>query len=121
MMSNRKHGTLYIGVTGNLLLRVWQHREGVGEGFTKKYGLKRLVWYENHENMAPAIQREKSLKKYKRDWKINLIERENPHWDALFPALHVRRGVYGSAGQPPGDDGFFAAKSAVLLILHQFL
>jgi putative endonuclease len=87
MMSNRKHGTLYIGVTGNLLRRVSQHRDGTMEGFTKTYGLKRLVWYEHHESMVAAIQREKSLKKYPRDWKINLIERENPHWDDLFPAL----------------------------------
>lgn len=83
MMSNRKHGTLYIGVTSNLRLRASQHREGAIEGFTKKYGLKRLVWYERHDSMIAAIQREKSLKKYKRDWKINLIERENPHWADL--------------------------------------
>jgi putative endonuclease len=87
MMSNRKYGTLYVGVTSNLILRAWQHREGTIEGFTKKYGLKRLVWYENHDSMIAAIQREKSLKKYKRDWKINLIERENPHWSDLFMAL----------------------------------
>ena len=87
MLSNRKHGTLYIGVTGNLTRRVWQHREGEIDGFTKKYGLKRLVWYEHYESMLGAIQREKSLKKYKRDWKINLIERDNPHWNDLYTAL----------------------------------
>ena len=87
MMSNRKHGTLYIGVTSNLRQRVWQHREGQIDGFTKKYGLKRLVWYEQHENMTVAIQRENSLKKYERDWKINLIERENPHRNDLYAAL----------------------------------
>ena len=87
MMSNRKHGTLYIGVTSNLRQRVWQHREGIIDGFTKKYGLKRLVWYEPHESMTGAIQREKSLKKYLRDWKINLIERDNPHWDDLYMTL----------------------------------
>jgi putative endonuclease len=67
MMSNRKHGTLYIGVTGNLKRRAWQHRESLTGGFTEKYGLKRLVWYEQHDNMKAAIQREKSLKKYQRD------------------------------------------------------
>ena len=87
MMSNRKHGTIYIGVSSTFLSRVAQHREGLIEGFTKKYGLKRLVWYERHESMTMAIQREKSLKKYKREWKINLIERENPHWEDLFPRL----------------------------------
>ncbi|MGH6890307.1 MAG: GIY-YIG nuclease family protein [Rhizomicrobium sp.] len=86
-MSNTKHGALYIGVTSNLVLRASQHREGVIEGFTKKYGLKRLVWYEHHDSMIAAIRREKSLKKYRRDWKINLIERENPHWSDLFMAL----------------------------------
>jgi putative endonuclease len=87
MVSNRKHGTLYIGVTSNLIRRAWQHREGEIDGFTKKYGLKRLVWYEHYESMVAAIQREKSLKKYKRDWKINLIERDNPHWNDLYVTL----------------------------------
>jgi len=65
MMSNRRHGTLYIGVTSNLPQRVRQHREGLIEGFTKKYQLKRLVWYEDHQSVVAAIQREKNLKKYK--------------------------------------------------------
>jgi putative endonuclease len=87
MMSNRKHGALYIGVTSNLIQRVLQHRSGELPGFTLKYGLKRLVWYERHDFMTIAIQREKSLKKYRRDWKINLIENENRHWDDLFDDL----------------------------------
>jgi putative endonuclease len=87
MMANRKHGTIYIGVTSDLISRVVQHREGDLEGFTKRYGLKRLVWYETHNTIVEAIQREKSLKKYKRDWKINLIEFENPHWDDLFSEI----------------------------------
>jgi putative endonuclease len=87
MVSNRKHGTLYIGVTSNLIRRAWQHSEGEIDGFTEKYGLKRLVWYEHYESMVAAIQREKSLKKYKRDWKINLIERDNPHWNDLYVTL----------------------------------
>ena len=76
MMTNRKHGTLYLGVTSQLTQRVWQHREGVIPGFTKTYGLKRLVWFEPHEEMVYAIHREKLLKHYKREWKTNLIEDE---------------------------------------------
>ena len=87
MMASRRHGTIYIGVSSKLLNRVSEHREGLVPGFTKTYGLKRLVWYERHESIVDAIRREKSLKKYPRDWKINLIERENPYWVDLFPAL----------------------------------
>jgi putative endonuclease len=87
MMSNRRHGTLYIGVTSRLHSRVLQHREGLRDGFTKRYGLHRLVWYELHDRIETAIIREKSLKKYRREWKINLVERENPHWEDLYPAL----------------------------------
>lgn len=75
MMASGQHGTLYIGVTSNLLNRIAQHRAGEIEGFTKRYGLKRPVWFEEHDNIVTAIQREKSLKKYKREWKVNLIER----------------------------------------------
>ena len=77
----------YIGATGYLNRRIWEHREGLIPGFTKKYGLKRLVWYEPHEDMGGAFQREKSLKRWPRQWKINLIERENPHWDDLYAGL----------------------------------
>ena len=87
MMASSRHGTLYIGVTSHLPSRVLQHRDGLIEGFTKKYNVKRLVWYEPQERMSAAIQREKSLKKYPREWKINLIEQDNPHWDDLYPAL----------------------------------
>ena len=87
MMANRRHGTIYIGVTSRFIGRVLEHREGRIPGFTKAHDLKRLVWYEPYESMVAAIQREKSLKKYKREWKINLIERENPNWDDLFAAL----------------------------------
>ncbi|CAN7298648.1 GIY-YIG nuclease family protein [Phenylobacterium sp. LjRoot225] len=87
MMSNRKHGTLYTGVSGRFLHRIVQHRDGLVEGFTTRYGLRRLVWFEMHDSIIPAIQREKSIKRYPRQWKINLIERENPHWEDLFPML----------------------------------
>ena len=86
-MSNRKHGTLYIGVTSDLIARVSVHREGRVAGFTHTYGLNRLAWFEQHDDVIAAIKREKQLKKYKRDWKINLIERENRHWEDLFPGL----------------------------------
>jgi putative endonuclease len=78
MMSNRPHGTLYIGVTSDLPSRVAQPQAGQFEGFTKKYELNRLVCFETHDLIVAAIQREKSLKKYKRDWKLNLIERDIP-------------------------------------------
>ncbi len=87
MMTNRKHGTLYIGVTSNLRQRAWQHRESLIDGFTREYGSKRLVWYEQHESMVAAIRRETWLKKYQRDWKINLIERDNPHWNDPYMTL----------------------------------
>ena len=87
MMASRRHGTIYIGVTSRFPGRILEHREGLVSGFTKKYGVKRLVWYEVHESILSAIQREKSLKKYKRDWKINLIERENTYWEDLYPAI----------------------------------
>ena len=92
MMASRKHGTLYIGVTSELIQRVVQHREGLKAGFTAQYGVKRLVWFERHEAIGSAIQRETSLKRYPRQWKINLIEHDNPNWDDLFPALLVERG-----------------------------
>ncbi|HEX2594606.1 MAG TPA: GIY-YIG nuclease family protein [Rhizomicrobium sp.] len=87
MMANKRHGTIYTGVTSWLPGRVTEHREDKREGFTKKYGLHKLVWYERHATMKEAIQRETSIKRYKREWKINLIERDNPHWLDLYPAL----------------------------------
>jgi putative endonuclease len=77
------HGTLYVGVTSNLLGRVWQHREEVTRGFTKRYGVKRLVWFEVHETMESAIGREKTIKRWARQWKIEMIERENARWRDL--------------------------------------
>ena len=84
MMANRRNGTLYTGVTSNLVQRVWQHKEGVAAGFTRKHGCKTLVWYEVHEWIEAAIRREKSLKSYRRRNKINLIETGNPHWKDLW-------------------------------------
>jgi len=86
-MTNKRHGTIYAGVTSHLPSRITQHRDSAVDGLTKQYGLHRLVWYERHDTMAAAIKRETSIKKYKREWKINLIERENPQWNDLYPAL----------------------------------
>jgi putative endonuclease len=87
IMASGERGTLYIGVTGNLRLRVWQHREGLGKGFTKRYGVKHLVWYERHPDFPAAIAREKQLKKWKRAWKLQLIETNNPAWRDLWENL----------------------------------
>ena len=87
ILASQPRGTLYIGVTNNIIGRVEQHRKGVGSTFTKKYKVHMLVWLEAFGEIQDAIQREKSLKRYLRDWKINLIERENPRWQDLYPAL----------------------------------
>jgi putative endonuclease len=99
-MASRKHGTLYVGVTSDLQNRAAQHREGVWEGFTKQFGVKRLVWFEWHDGIAAAIHREKRLKKYKREWKINLIEADNPDWGDLFPQFFKEAGPLSDL-QPP--------------------
>ncbi|WP_416795685.1 GIY-YIG nuclease family protein [Ciceribacter azotifigens] len=87
IMTNHKHGTLYIGVTSDLERRIYEHREELVKGFTSTYGLKRLVWYEEHQSIGTAIQREKSLKRWYRRWKIELIESLNPDWRDLYREL----------------------------------
>ncbi|HEX3598989.1 MAG TPA: GIY-YIG nuclease family protein [Lacipirellulaceae bacterium] len=87
ILASRRNGTLYIGVTSDLVQRVWQHKNDVIEGFTKKYGVHLLVYYELHEDMESAILREKQLKKWNRDWKLRLIEEENPDWNDLYPSI----------------------------------
>jgi len=87
IISDRQRGTLYVGVTSNLIDRIRQHREGVFDSFSKKYGLRRLVWYETYTLMTDAIQRERTLKHWVRDWKINLIERDNPCWNDLYDPI----------------------------------
>ena len=87
IMTNRPNGTLYLGVTGNIARRAWEHREGMMEGFTRRYGLKRLVYAEYHEDITAAIQREKTMKHWPRAWKINLIRERNPDWDDLYETL----------------------------------
>ena len=86
-MASKKNGVLYIGVTSNIIKRVYEHREGLIDGFTKKYFVKRLVYYEMHELVDEAIKREKQIKVWKRDWKIQLIEKNNPEWKDLYSEL----------------------------------
>jgi putative endonuclease len=88
ILASKRNGTLYIGVTSDLTKRVWQHRNDMEEGFTKRYGIHHLVWYELHENMESALQREKRLKEWKRAWKLELIENTNPDWQDLYDTIY---------------------------------
>jgi putative endonuclease len=83
ILASKRNGTLYIGVTSNLVQRIWQHKEGLVEGFTKKYNIKLLVYFEVHETVESAITREKQMKKWERAWKIRLIEKDNSEWRDL--------------------------------------
>ena len=87
ILSSKRNGTLYIGVTSNLVQRVWQHKHDLVDGFSKRYKTHILVWYEVHENMESAISREKALKRWKRAWKIALIEDTNSVWRDLYADL----------------------------------
>ncbi len=87
ILASRRNGTLYIGVTSDLVKRTWEHRNDLVEGFTKRYGVHHLVWYELHESMESAIQREKRLKGWKRGWKLELIESTNPDWEDLYHSI----------------------------------
>lgn len=84
IMASKRNGTIYIGVTNNLTRRVYEHKKGLVEGFTKKYDVKNLVYYEIHIDINEAIKREKAMKKWLRVWKIKLIEKANPNWDDLY-------------------------------------
>ncbi len=87
ILASKRNGTLYTGVTSNLIKRIWEHKNGLIEGFTKKYRVHQLVYFELHENMPSAIAREKQIKKWNRDWKIEIIEKENPEWEDLWPRI----------------------------------
>ena len=87
IMASGRNGTLYVGVTNNLVRRVFEHRQGLLTGFTKDYDVKALVYYESYDDVRNAIQREKNLKHWKRDWKIALIEDRNPEWHDLSDSL----------------------------------
>lgn len=84
ILASQRNGTLYTGVTSDLIKRVWQHKNKIHEGFTTKYNVHMLVYYEAHQTMPAAITREKQIKKWNRQWKLNLIEKENPHWRDLW-------------------------------------
>ena len=83
ILANKRNGTLYVGVTSDLIKRIWEHKHNIIKGFTKKYGVHTLVYYEQHVDMLTAITREKQLKKWNRAWKIELIEVHNPEWNDL--------------------------------------
>ena len=87
ILASKRNGTLYIGVTSDLAKRVWQHRNDAVDGFTKRYSVHQLVWYELHETMESAIEREKTLKNWKRVWKLELIENSNPSWQDLYETI----------------------------------
>ena len=87
ILASKRNGTLYIGVTSNLIQRIWQHKHDVIDGFTKRYRTHTLVWYEIHDNMDSAITREKALKRWNRAWKLALIEQANPAWRDLYQDL----------------------------------
>lgn len=84
ILSSKPNGTLYIGVTSDLVKRAWEHKNELMDGFTRKYGVHRLVYYETHADMLAAITREKQLKKWNRAWKVELIEQRNPEWNDLW-------------------------------------
>jgi len=87
ILANKRNGTLYVGVTSDLIKRIWQHKNNVVKGFTERYSVHQLVWYELHETMESAIRKEKMLKNWKRAWKLELIERSNPNWKDLYGTI----------------------------------
>lgn len=88
IVTNARDGTLYVGVTSNLPRRIWEHKSGFVEGFTKEHGLDLLVWYEVHAAAYEAITREKRIKAWRREWKLRLIETMNPYWNDLYDSIH---------------------------------
>jgi putative endonuclease len=87
ILASKRNGTLYTGVTSDLVQRIWQHKNNVVKGFTEKYGVHTLVYFELHDDMESAIVREKRLKKWNRAWKLRLIEEKNPDWNDLYPSI----------------------------------
>ena len=87
IMASKRNGTLYTGVTSDIIKRIWQHKNNIVEGFTQRYNVHQLVWYELHESMESAITREKRIKGWKRKWKLELIESMNPGWKDLYPSI----------------------------------
>ena len=96
ILASKPRGTLYVGVTSNLVKRVWQHRESLADGFTKRYGVKTLVWYQQHQTMTNAIKREKAIKRWRRRQKFELIQGANPEWRDLWHDIVGTGQVLGS-------------------------
>jgi len=100
ILASQRNGTLYIGVTSDLPSRMYEHREGLVPGFTRRYGVKSLVWYENHSRIGDAIQRERNLKRWMRKWKLDLIETTNPGWRDLYPEMLTEFGFVAPESEP---------------------
>ena len=107
LLASRRHGTLYLWVTSDLIRRVHEHKNKLRGGFTAQYGIDRLVWLETYDDPVSAITREKSMKKWRRDWKIRLIEQDNPDWRDLYPVLATAAG-----GSQPGSHSGNATSAA---------
>lgn len=84
ILASKRNGTLYVGVTGNLVKRIYEHKSNLADGFTKRYDVKKLVWFDQTKDVSSAITREKQIKKWNRQWKIDLIEENNPNWHDLY-------------------------------------
>jgi len=87
ILASKKNGTLYTGVTSDLVKRIWEHKNDLVEGFTRRYKVHNLVWYELHDNIDAAIEREKNMKEWKRTWKVRLLEKDNPNWNDLYDSI----------------------------------
>lgn len=114
MLASQRNGTLYIGVSSDLIKRVWQHREGLADGFTKQHGVKMLVWYEQHETMESAIGKEKAMKKWLRKWKLNAIEKLNPEWVDLWPAINGETAHSANPAFIPAPASFIPVSISVI-------
>ena len=119
ILASKKNGTLYTGVTNNLVKRVYEHKENLVPGFTRKYKVHRIVYYEQFSDIYSAIAREKRIKKWKRQWKINLIESTNPDWQDLYDRLHISydpneitSSCHSSEGRNPKSKNLDSATSA---------
>ncbi|UTA56101.1 GIY-YIG nuclease family protein [Lysobacter soli] len=104
LLASNRNGTLYLGVTSDPIKRIWQHREHVVDGFSDRYDVTRLVWFEVHDTMESAIMREKRIKKWNRDWKIRLIDEMNPSWRDLWPELVGMKPTSNVHGFPPSRE-----------------
>ena|SRR3989344_3635378 len=110
ILASRRNGTLYIGVTNNLRKRIWQHKNDIEEGFTKRYKVHNLVYFEQVDSVVSAIEREKRLKKWNRSWKIKLIEKDNPEWNDLYEDLFGREGIEEKLVLAKAGNGFPPAR-----------